>query len=196
MGQRLQLGRYTGAWNCVSSVWRREGLYPFFRSMPATLAMNVPYTGMLVATNESLKLALELKNHDAEAPLSKASWYFACAGISGALAAFITSPLDVLKTRLQIMDASPTITIGEGLPPKPAGMLSMVSLFSALVRTEGLRVCLRGAGMRVLLAAPGAAISWGTYETICMGFQQYMEAGWNPKSSWADITILPKIQIL
>jgi hypothetical protein len=54
--------------------------------------MNAPTAGILVATNESLKL-LYTGTHNF---LS----YFACAGFAGALASAITTPLDVIKTKL------------------------------------------------------------------------------------------------
>jgi len=57
--QRLQQGRYIGSLDCISTTMRQEGAGAFFRSLPTTLAMNVPYMGMLVAMNESLKKLLQ-----------------------------------------------------------------------------------------------------------------------------------------
>jgi len=162
--QRLQLGRYSGVIDCVSSAWRYEGVGAFYRSLPATMAMNIPFTGVLVAVNESLKLMLRLQNHDADAALSNASNYFLCAGIGGAVAAFVTSPLDVVKTRLQTQCSMAHEAMNPGSKPKYAGLLSA---FQGVLQEQGLRGLMRGVGPRVLLAAPAAAISWGTYETIC-----------------------------
>lgn len=151
--QRLQLGRYSGALDCVVSMWRHEGLRAFYRALPTTMIMNIPYTGMLVAGKESLKQLLRLSGHvDPDDALMHPPLYFLCAGISGAFAAAATSPLDVVKTRLQVMQQ-----------PASSGLLSVLG---DIVREERFRGLFRGVGPRVMIAAPSAAISWGTYETI------------------------------
>lgn len=164
--QRLQLGRHSGALDCAREAYRAGGLRAFYRSLPATLAMNIPYTGALVAANESLKLALHLRRYDVDATLSDASGYFLCAGISGAFAAALTSPLDVVRTRLQTQEACPHLSNGM----KADGILGMLR---HILRQEGVAGLFRGLGPRVLLAAPSAAVSWGTYETIRMCLRDF-----------------------
>ncbi len=94
--QRLQLGYYKGIAHCVRSIVAEEGALSLWRSFPATLAMNVPYAAAAVAANESAKVLLK--------PLLGADSFFtyllsgACAG---AAAAAVTTPLDVVKTRIQ-----------------------------------------------------------------------------------------------
>lgn len=94
--QRLQLGYYRGVGHCVRTMLREEGAGAFFRSYTTTLVMNMPYAGVVVAANESLKKVL--------APFTgsttMATYLLSGAG-AGALAAAVTCPLDVLKTRLQ-----------------------------------------------------------------------------------------------
>ncbi|CAK0868511.1 unnamed protein product [Prorocentrum cordatum] len=117
--QQLQLGRYAGTADCIASLMQKDGLAAFYRSLPTTMAMNVPFMGLLVAANESLKLLLRLRQGRADATLSGASGYFACAGASGGFASALTSPLDVVKTRLQTSDM-PAILAEE--PPDAAGV--------------------------------------------------------------------------
>eukprot|EP00928_Gymnodinium_smaydae_P000714 TRINITY_DN10277_c0_g1_i1.p1 TRINITY_DN10277_c0_g1~~TRINITY_DN10277_c0_g1_i1.p1 ORF type:complete len:394 (-),score=49.60 TRINITY_DN10277_c0_g1_i1:128-1309(-) len=95
--QRLQLGHYGGVRDCIRSMVRTEGLGVFFRSLPVTMAMNIPYTGILVATNDSLKWALQRRSDC----VSDAPMHFLLAGVSGAVAATATLPFDVVKTALQ-----------------------------------------------------------------------------------------------
>lgn len=64
--QRLQLGCYNGVMDCVRMTFQVEGWKAFYRSIPTTLFMNVPFGAILVTTNEGLKRWLGLeKNNEA-----------------------------------------------------------------------------------------------------------------------------------
>merc|ERR1711904_754380 len=106
--QRLQLGRYRGTFDCITSVWRHEGLKAFYRSLPTTLVSECPFHGVLVASNESLKVLLGLETRGSENTGSTAylGWHFFSTGLSGMIAAVATQPLDVVKTRLQTQNVS------------------------------------------------------------------------------------------
>lgn len=97
--QRLQLGCYRGAVDCMRTVYRQEGLIAFYRSISTTLAMNIPFGAILVTTNEALKRAT--KGSGLQDNLST---YFLTAGAAGGIAGFCTTPMDVIKTRLQTQD--------------------------------------------------------------------------------------------
>lgn len=100
--QRMQLGCYSRLGDCLRHTWQKEGIGALYRSMPTTLAMNVPFGSVLVAANESLKLHLGLGSETSRK--SSLPWYFLTAGMSGAIASAATQPLDVIKTRLQTQD--------------------------------------------------------------------------------------------
>ena len=83
-------------------MFMKEGLLSFYRSFPITLLMNIPWNGIMIMTNETIKpLIDEDKNHNFAS-------YFLCAGFSsmkyylGMIASVLTMPLDNIKTRLQI----------------------------------------------------------------------------------------------
>jgi len=176
--QRMQLGHYSGIGDCLKQVRRREGLGALFRSMPTTLAMNLPFGSVLVASNESLKqhFRLDVKHHRRDDPWATLPWYFASAGISGAVASGATQPLDVIKTRLQTQDllmTQPDISTSQSSRsptdranisrPKYSGFFSA---FSTIWREEGLLALYRGLLPRMLHAIPAASMCWGTYETV------------------------------
>lgn len=94
--QRLQLGYYKGVVDCVRTIVREEGWAALYRSYPTTIAMNVPYASLVVATNESVKKVL---NPSGEMNMPA---YLVAGALSGAVASFFTNPLDVIKTRLQV----------------------------------------------------------------------------------------------
>lgn len=164
--QRMQLGCYNSVGDCIRQIAKTEGAAALFRSMPTTLAMNIPFGSVLVATNETIKDSLRLdavRDHK-----SVLGWYFLSAGISGALAAAVTQPLDVIKTRLQTQDClvSQSSSAERGVvafAPKYSGFALTLR---TIVREEGLRALYRGVVPRMLYNVPAAAMCWGTYESV------------------------------
>ena len=98
--QRLQIADspYKGALDCVAKTFRNEGVRAFYRSYPTTLAMNVPFTAIHFAAYESAKTALFKAS---EAEKEGFAVQFAAGGVAGGLAAAATTPMDVVKTRMQ-----------------------------------------------------------------------------------------------
>jgi solute carrier family 25 iron transporter 28/37 len=165
--QRMQLGCYRSTADCLRNIWHKEGLGALHRSMPTTIAMNVPFGSVLVAVNESLKVRLGLGQQRHSSLL----WYFLCAGVSGAVASAVTQPLDVIKTRLQTQDLlvskasaveTPTCAAGD-YKPKYAGFRSAVL---TIITEEGAMALYNGLLPRMLHAIPAASMCWGTYETV------------------------------
>mmetsp|Transcript_81434 Transcript_81434/g.174336 ORF Transcript_81434/g.174336 Transcript_81434/m.174336 type:complete len:358 (-) Transcript_81434:63-1136(-) len=162
--QRMQLGCYRNVGECLRLVLRLEGMRGLYRSMPTTMAMNIPFGSVLVATNESLKVSfgiVHMKREDARASLP---WHFLSAGLGGALASGATQPLDVIKTRLQTQDCLVhSTTVGSLGSPKYMGFLPAVT---TIMREEGGPALFHGLLPRMLHAIPAAAMCWGTYETV------------------------------
>mmetsp|Transcript_42319 Transcript_42319/g.95246 ORF Transcript_42319/g.95246 Transcript_42319/m.95246 type:complete len:342 (-) Transcript_42319:66-1091(-) len=159
--QRLQLGGYSGAGDCYAKIWRLEGLSGFYRSLPTTLAMNVPYNGLLIAANESFKKIFHLRG---TMRLVDAPWYFFTAGLSGAVASALTVPMDVVKTRLQTQGLDPgEVQVRQQVVLRYTGIWSTMQI---IYGNEGLKGFFRGIGPRMMLAMPSAAVCWGTYETV------------------------------
>jgi solute carrier family 25 iron transporter 28/37 len=165
--QRMQLGCGATSFEAARSILRREGAAALFRSLPTTLAMNLPFGSILVAANESFKHSMGLEESSDER--SVLPWYFVSAGVSGGIAAAATQPLDVIKTRLQTQDClarsvtSPAACSNLMPKPKYNGFL-MAS--QVILREEGPRAFFHGLAPRVLYTMPAAAICWGTYDSI------------------------------
>jgi len=168
--QRMQLGLYGSAMECYGSIWVREGPRAFYLSLPATLAMNIPYTGLLVASNEVLKEVLHLGE---TTTMADAPGYFFSAGVSGAFAGALTLPFDVVKTRLQTQGgvmrgplAADVLGVLAGRSTPVLPYTGIWSVVRAISREEGFRGFFRGITPRVMLAMPSAAMCWGTYESV------------------------------
>ncbi|GAW80116.1 mitochondrial carrier protein [Plasmodium gonderi] len=98
------------------------------------------------------------KNEFFNKPFNHITSYFVCAGIGGGIAAVVTNPLDVIKTRIQT----------ECFNIKGFNFYRMVS---NLYYKEGIRSFFKGSLARMTLCIPASAISWGTYETMKQFFK-------------------------
>lgn len=93
--QRLQLGYHKNLLDCARSILFREGPKALYLSFPTTVVMNLPYGCIMVSTNESVRKVLNPSGGYS----MQTSMLAGC--ISGAVASLVTTPLDVVKTRLQ-----------------------------------------------------------------------------------------------
>lgn len=162
--QRLQLGQFLTVATCVRSTIHNEGLRAFYRSYPTTVLMNIPYAATVVAVNESSK---EWLNPSGEHDMQT---YLMSGALAGAVAAVVTNPMDVVKTRLQTQGALVTSAAtaggaGEAIAVAPT-YLGLRDTAHKVYAAEGARGFLQGVKVRVLVHTPSMAISWGTYEFV------------------------------
>lgn len=156
--QRLQVGSYKGMSDCIITIFKKEGIRAFYRSLPITLFMNIPQTGLFVLLNENLKFLIGRAKKDS---LQQNTYNFVIAGISGGIAGFITNPLDVIKTKLQTQACH--------ISQKESFRVVYPSVKKAFIdtfRRQGVRGMYSGALARAFLIAPSYALCWGTYETV------------------------------
>ena len=105
-------------------------------------------------------------------------------GVSGALAAVLTTPFDVVKTRMQVSglstptrpNPSPQQSLPHSQPPPSSSSIisrsssspsqGAFSVFSQIWKEEGIRGLFTGVGPRAARTAPACAIVIATYETV------------------------------
>ncbi|XP_057524748.1 uncharacterized protein LOC130804349 [Amaranthus tricolor] len=161
--QRLQLsggvgGAYNGVWDCVKRVFKDEGFRAFYASYRTTVIMNAPFTAVHFASYEAAKKALLSPDDDDDKLIVHAT----AGAAAGALAALVTTPLDVVKTQLQCQGVC-------GCDRFTSGSISDV--IKTIVAKDGYRGLMRGWTPRMMFHAPAAAICWSTYEASKTFFQ-------------------------
>ncbi|KAL0344428.1 UNVERIFIED_CONTAM: Mitoferrin [Sesamum radiatum] len=162
--QRLQLkgSPYKGVVDCVKRVVMEEGFGAFYASYRTTVLMNAPFTAVHFATYEAAKRGLMMevsRGGDDESLLVHAT----AGAAAGALAAAVTTPLDVVKTQLQCQGVCGCDRFSSS---------SMKDVGEAIVKKDGYGGLMRGWIPRMLFHAPAAAICWSTYEAVKSFFQQ------------------------
>ncbi|KAI9824669.1 MAG: hypothetical protein M1819_000822 [Sarea resinae] len=129
-----------------------------------------------------------------EFPVGKSWAHFVAGGVGGMTAAFLTSPLDVLKTRLQsdfyqsqlvASRAARNIPPPSQLPFTRSALLHFRETFQILFsihRVEGWRALFKGLGPNLTGVVPARAINFYTYgngkRIISNHFNNGQEAAW------------------
>lgn len=144
---------------------RLSGVYHLFHGMPIMLMRELPFSVIQMSLYETLKSKVyAYKDHPYAAlalPL--------CGAFSGGCAAFLTTPLDVIKTRIMLLRHHSTSGGGRirfvlddlmREPARPGDRFGYVQRF------------FRGASTRVLWISLGGSIFFGTYEFVKAGFRK------------------------
>ena len=155
---KLQIGETVGLRNTFHSVLRERhgplgaimgGLY---RGYGITLMREIPFAMIQFPLYEQGKSMFAARADDhTTSPIQAA----ACGSASGAVAAAVTTPLDVLKTRLMLG------TDKVGIPYKSA-----IDVFQRTVKEEGAMTLLSGLQPRVMWISIGGFVFFGAYETF------------------------------
>lgn len=150
--QRLQVynSPHKGVADAASSILKKEGFSAFYTSYPTTVALNVPFMSVHFVVYESMKRRLS-KPDGSHGPLQEC----VAGGLAGAMGGFVSNPLDIWKTRIQLEGAS-----AAHLRRTP------VAIFKTMLAEEGVATLFRGVQARVLYFTPSWAICWTVYETM------------------------------
>ncbi|KAL1370192.1 hypothetical protein HN51_000488 [Arachis hypogaea] len=164
--QRLQLSGangYRGVWDCVKRVMSEEGFGAFYASYRTTVLMNAPFTAVHFVTYEAAKRGLIEVATPESAEDERLVVHATAGAAAGALAAAVTTPLDVVKTQLQCQGVCGCDRFENG---------SIADVLKTIVKKDGYRGLMRGWIPRMLFHAPAAAICWSTYEAGKSFFQE------------------------
>lgn len=136
----------------IANLVRKQGPASLWKGLSATLWRDVPFSGLYWANYEGLKSWFNRGGREGT------SVAFASGAISGSVAALVTSPFDVLKTRRQALVMSTPLHITATLP-----------LLRHMVQTEGYSALYAGIGPRMAKIAPACGIMVACYE-VCIRF--------------------------
>ena len=156
---KMQSGAGGGSslWGAVRLTWAEGGIFTFYRGLGATLCLDVPFALLQFPLYEALRhhisrLRTGSGARAAGVEVSPRALDGAIAGAcAGALAAFLTTPLDVIRTRHVLWTV------------KPGERRSLPKTVLALARAEGFAGFWRGVLPRTVYMALGGMVYLGTY---------------------------------
>ncbi|KAI8066337.1 mitochondrial carrier domain-containing protein [Gongronella butleri] len=148
--QRLQTKQYTSVSSAVSSVVRTEGILGLYRGFLSTVAREIPFTCIQFPLYEYFKKMYASMYGTAPEPYQAAM----CGSLAGGIAAAITTPLDVCKTRIMLSHKNQTTKPYNGI----------MATMKRIAAEEGPRALLSGMGPRIMWISIGGSIFLGVYE--------------------------------
>ncbi|XP_043696647.1 S-adenosylmethionine carrier 1, chloroplastic/mitochondrial-like [Telopea speciosissima] len=145
--QRMQTGQFASAPDAVRFIVSKEGFKGLYAGYGSFLLRDLPFDAIQFCIYEQLRIGCKLAaQRDLKDPENAIIGAFA-----GALTGGITTPLDVIKTRLMV----------QGSANQYKGIVNCVQ---TIVREEGPSALLKGIGLRVLWIGIGGSIFFGVLE--------------------------------
>ncbi|CAL1380057.1 unnamed protein product [Linum trigynum] len=145
---RMQMGQFSSAPNAVRLIVSKEGFKGLYAGYGSFLLRDLPFDAIQFCIYEQLrigyKIAAQRDLNDAENAVIGA--------FAGAVTGAVTTPLDVIKTRLMI----------QGSANQYKGVMDCVQ---TVIREEGPAALLKGIGPRVLWIGIGGSIFFGVLES-------------------------------
>nr|ODN94497.1 solute carrier family 25, member 38 [Cryptococcus depauperatus CBS 7855] len=146
---RFESNRYSNYHSilgALSSLYKTHGIKGFFQGFTATAARDAPYAGIYLVFYEKCKEFVEKVPGIPNAALHSGS------GIMAAmLATVMTSPADVIKTRMQV---------------NPTEHPSIRKAIIRIIQERGAMGFFSGTSLRISRKAASAAIGWTIYESL------------------------------
>ena len=150
--QRMQMfgSRYKGVLDCIRSIITKEGFGALYASYFTTVFLNIPYMMTYFTIYEGLQTLFHQN-----LPHWHVTGDIVSGGVAGGIAGLISTPLDVVKTRLQ------TQIVENG-----SKRLHAKQMIMKIYQEEGIHGFTRGGIARFMLFMPSAAICWTVYEAL------------------------------
>ncbi|GET55345.1 S-adenosylmethionine mitochondrial carrier protein-like [Rhizophagus irregularis DAOM 181602=DAOM 197198] len=142
----------------LKTIFNQEGLNGFYRGYFSTVIREIPFTCFQFPLYEYLKIVVAKKtDRNYIEPWEAAI----CGSVAGGTAGAVTTPLDVIKTRIMLSAKGQTIHNYSGT----------INTFNRILHEEGVKALFSGIGPRVIWISIGGSIFLGVYEkakkTLC-----------------------------
>eukprot|EP00898_Chlorokybus_atmophyticus_P003744 jgi/Chlat1/4370/Chrsp29S04520 len=162
--QRLQSGRTRASVvQTVVGIIRAEGVRGLYQGIQASMLRDVPQTVLNFAVYRAIKDSNFFQNNTSTSSTRRDTVRQLAAGaIAGAVSAFLTTPMDVIKTKM--------------MTAATAERLSVSLAARRIIAEEGAAGLMRGASTRSLLIVPDIATMWLVYELLHHALQRRTKA--------------------
>lgn len=171
-----QLVYYRNGVDAMRKIVRNEGILGFYRGYGATIMSFGPFSAFYFMFYEQFKgAAMKVLQAKREKDLNF-TVFVGCSCAAGALASFITNPLDLVKLRLQVQrqstaSASPHQVAKNG---KQLGYKHLLDGLMKVARYEGAAGMFQGVTARMAFHAPSTAIGMTIFEVLKISYHDLL----------------------
>ncbi|KAF2075138.1 hypothetical protein CYY_003573 [Polysphondylium violaceum] len=147
---------------------KNVGVKGLWRGLSPTLLRDVPFSALYWANYEVIKAKMMISRDPSYTRHTKSPFLttFVAGATSGTIAAVVTTPIDVIKTRIQMtVQQSKVSTSASGTKP-PVVSTSAIYHFKEIIKQEGWQGLTKGMVPRVAKVSPACAIMISTFEWI------------------------------
>uniref|UniRef100_A0A8D8WPA8 Solute carrier family 25 member 40 n=1 Tax=Cacopsylla melanoneura TaxID=428564 RepID=A0A8D8WPA8_9HEMI len=141
----------------LRSLIQYHGVTGLWKGLMPTLLRDVPFSGIYWVTYEQLKADYIRRHQYTKQPSLVHNFLFG--SLAGGLAAFVTTPFDIVKTLRQIQVAE-----NEIMRSPPTRSQSTRRILNQLLADKGYRALFTGLAPRLIKVAPSCAIMITSYE--------------------------------
>ncbi|KAK9803981.1 hypothetical protein WJX72_010053 [[Myrmecia] bisecta] len=158
---QLQVGQYRCAVRAGLDLVRQHGVQRLYHGWTAVLCRNVPQSMAKFLVYEQLRMRVcRTVNKEEMSPGAT----MLCGSIAGSAAACLTTPFDVVKTRMQLHGTASLA--GSTSAASMHSTASVASTMRSIVRQEGLQGLYCGLAPRLLIYMTQGAIYFCAYELL------------------------------
>ncbi|KAJ2611241.1 mitochondrial ornithine carrier protein [Coemansia sp. RSA 1365] len=161
---------FSGTLDCLKQTWQHEGFRGFYRGLTSPLLGAMAETAAVFYAYNRIQSVIRSASSaspgNAPLPLPQ---LFLSGALSGVICAFILSPVELVKCKLQVENvqgysAQPNASTANASAARFSGPLSVVV---HLVKTQGIAGLYKGILPTIARESLGVACWFGTYELIC-----------------------------
>ncbi|KAJ2850136.1 mitochondrial ornithine carrier protein [Coemansia brasiliensis] len=154
---------FSGTLDCLKQTWKHEGFHGFYRGLTSPLIGAMAENAIAFYAYNRIQSAIHAFSPSPKQSPLTLNQLFVCGALSGAICAFVISPVELIKCKLQVENVQGYGSSGIS-KPKFTGPFSVLT---HLLKTQGLRGLYKGILPTVARETVGVGFWFGTYELVC-----------------------------
>ncbi|CAM6106937.1 unnamed protein product [Calypogeia fissa] len=158
MVQTAQEGAYTGSLHAIRTIYQHEGIAAFYRGFLLAQLVWGPYNAVYLPLWEGLKRTSVRFSGAESMQKLEVQYELGSAFIAASVAAALTNPADIVKTRLQVQ--------GKSNKSSATQYTGTIDAARKIYAKEGIAGFTKGMSSRVLWVAPSATIMFTSYDQL------------------------------
>ncbi|KAJ2628053.1 mitochondrial ornithine carrier protein [Coemansia sp. RSA 1290] len=173
---------FSGTLDCLKQTWQHEGFHGFYRGLTSPLIGAMAENAIAFYAYNRIQSTIHSFSNQSSLSLSQ---LFVCGGLSGAICAFVISPVELIKCKLQVENVQ-AYSSNSASKPKFTGPLSVLA---HLLKTQGIAGLYKGILPTVARETIGVGFWFGTYELVCRRLLQMQGKGEKSELGPASIVL-------